>query len=128
LTPIIGFDFRISWQDGSPTEHSSSAELCFKARHGVETVICRVPRRAILNALNAHTAEEECPDRADDSEDLEERQICEALFVTHRQTFRALAQNKIRAGAFAEPMGHVRSILIDEGELSSKAREAVLLH
>jgi hypothetical protein len=25
-------------------------------------------------------------------------------------------------------MGHVRSILIDEGELSSKAREAVLLH
>jgi len=54
MTPDIAFDRRITWHGSSPSEHGSRAELCFKARRGPETVICRAPLRAILNAL--HTA------------------------------------------------------------------------
>ena len=47
MTPDIAFDRRIIWQGSSPSEHGSRAELCFRARRGPETVICRVPLKAI---------------------------------------------------------------------------------
>lgn len=128
MKQLIGFDYRFIWQDGSPTEHGSPAELCFKARHGVETVICRVPRSAILHALHDEAVDEEDLDPTDAIGDGEKSRICEALYVSHRQIFRTLAQNRIMAGAFAEPMGYVKSILIGEDELIRELRETALLH
>ena len=125
---LIGFDCRFIWQDGSPTEHGSPAELCFKARNGFETVICRVPRWAILNALSASGGESGNPRDAAAGTDQDESRVCEALFVTHRQMFRDLARSKIACGAFALPLEHVKSVLISEGELIRTMKERALVH
>jgi len=125
---LIGFDFRTSWQDGSPTEHGSLAELCFKARHGTETVICRVPCMAILNVLQAPAGGGGDFEGSNGANGQGRRQICEALYDANRPAFQALARSKIAAGAFAMSIGHVRSILIGEDELISKMRETILLH
>jgi hypothetical protein len=122
---LIGFDYRSSWQDGSPSEHGSPAELCFKARHGLETVICRVPSSAILNALQGRASD---GDGSQGAEDHEGRRVCEALYDANRPMFQAVARTKIAAGAFAMPIGHVKSILISEDELVRKMRETNLLH
>ena len=113
---LTGFDHRYTWQNGNPTEHGSTAELCFKARHGVETVICRVPCQAILNALTV-------PDPEVGAGEIPEEEIyerCESLFLDHREVFRDLARDKIACGGFALPLGYVRSILIGEDELIRK--------
>ena len=110
---LIGFDLRYAWQEGSPLEHGSPAELCFKARHGVEIVICRVPCGAILNALAVPGHR----DGETDGEVDERSRLCESLFVDYRHIFRDLARDKIDRGSFALPLGYVRSILIGEDEL-----------
>lgn len=128
MKDLIVFDYRIAWQKGSPAEHGSPAELCFKARQGAATVICRVPSRALWNALSALGGVEPDIARAEERWDSEERHACEALFDSFRQAFRNLAEDKIASGAFALPIGHVRSILIGEEELVRKARETVATH
>jgi hypothetical protein len=122
------FDYRISWQGPSPAEHGSRAELCFKARNGQETVICRVPYKVILNALRAYAAETDSLDIEDELGDRTEKRHCERLFSAHRPAFRALAQDKIRAEAFARSIGQVRSILIGEDELNRKVQELHRTH
>jgi hypothetical protein len=125
---LIVFDYRIAWQEGSPAEHGSPAELCFKARLGTATVICRVPSRALWNASSALGGVEPDIARAEECWDSEERHVCEALFDRFRRAFRSVAEDKIASGAFALPIGHVQSVLIEEGELIRKAREMVTTH
>jgi hypothetical protein len=124
----ISFDHRINWQGGSPSEHGSQAELCFKARLGRDTVICRVPHKAILNALHARAIQADVLDIDDEWGEGSERRICESLFREFRPLFRDLARQKILAGAFALPFGVVRSVLLDEIELHRIARQGTSAH
>ena len=124
---LIGFDLRYAWQGGSPLEHGSPAELCFKARHGVEIVICRVPSGAILKAL-AVPGSVEGGDGETGSEAGERSRLCEALFVDYRHIFRDLARDKIANGSFALPFGYVRSILIGEDELIRMIGQRARVH
>ena len=124
----ISFDHRISWQGSSPSEHGSQAELCFKARVGPDTVICRVPHKAILNALLAHAIQADVLDIDDDGGEGSERRICESLFREFRPVFRDLAREKILAGAFALPFGDLRSVLLGEIELHRRARHGTPAH
>jgi hypothetical protein len=119
----VGFDHRITWQGSSPSEHGSRAELCFKARSGPYTVICRAPLEAILNALQAGAGRDDMADFDDHADEAAERQLCEELFDRYRQAFRDLARDKILAGRYALPFGEVKSVLLSEQELSRKIRE-----
>ena len=121
---LIGFDLRYVWQGGNSLEHGSQAELCFKARHGVETVICRVPCETILSALAASgRGGSETEDRGGNR-----RHRCESLFVDYRHIFRDLARDKIASGGFALPLGYVRSILIGEDELVQMISQRARIH
>ena len=124
---LISFDLRYAWQDGSPLEHGSPTELCFKARHGVEIVICRVPSGAILNAL-AVPGSPGSDDGETGGEVRERSRLCESLFVDHRHIFRDLARDKIDRGSFALPLGYVRSILIGEDELIRMIGQRAQIH
>jgi hypothetical protein len=128
MKSLIGFDHRMVWREGSPAEHGSPAELCFKARHGVATVICRVPSLAMSNALRALGGGEPDATGAEERWDSEEILACEALFDSFRRAFRSIAADKIASGAFALPIGHVQSVLIDAEELIRTARMTVATH
>jgi hypothetical protein len=123
MTPDIAFDRRIIWQGSSPSEHGSRAELCFKARRGPETVICRVPLKAILNALHAHAIRNGLLQIDDYSGYDAEKRLCERLFDEYNKAFRDLARDKIELGGFALSFGETKSILLSEEELSRKLLE-----
>ena len=123
MTPNMAFDRRIVWQGSSPSEHGSRAELCFKARRGPETVICRVPLKAILNALHAPAIRNGLLQTDDYSGYDAEKRLCERLFDEYHQAFRELARDKIELGSFALPLGDMKSILLSEEELNRKLLE-----
>src|SRR5258708_37022719 len=120
MTPDIAFDRRIIWQGSSPSEHGSRAELCFKARRGSETVICRVPLKAILNALRAAAIRNGVLQLDDYSGYDAEKRLCERLFDEYNKAFRELARDKIELGNFALPLGDMKSILLSEEQLNRK--------
>jgi hypothetical protein len=124
----IHFDHRFSWQGSSPSEHDSQAELCFKAKRGLDTVICRVPHRVLLNVLHRHAIRNDILDLDDETGDGTQRELCERLFHEYKSAIRATAQEKILAGRFALSFGHVRSILLGEHELRQKVLEASRAH
>jgi hypothetical protein len=128
MRPSVSFDHRIVWQGSSPSEHGGNAELCFKARTGPHTVICRVSLESILNALHARALNDDVFDLDAYAEEDEERQLCELLFNRYRQAFRDVAQDKILSGQFARPFGETRSVLLGEDELSRKLRERDRAH
>ena len=123
MTPDIAFDRRIIWQGSSPSEHGSRAELCFRARRGPETVICRVPLKAILNALHAAALRNGILQRDDYSGYDAEKRLCERLFDEYNKAFRELARDKIELGSFALSFGDMKSILLSEEELNRKLLE-----
>jgi hypothetical protein len=123
MTPDIAFDRRIIWQGSSPSEHGSRAELCFRARRGPETVICRVPLKAILNALHGAAIRKGVLQLDDYSGYDAEKRLCERLFDEYNKAFRELARDKIELGNFALPFGDMKSILLSEEELNRKLLE-----
>ena len=123
MTPDIAFDRRITWHGSSPSEHGSRAELCFKARRGPETVICRVPLEAIVNALHAPAVRSGVLQLDDYSGYDAEMRLCERLFDEYHNAFRELAREKIALGNFALPLGDMKSILLSEEELLRKLQE-----
>jgi hypothetical protein len=124
----IDFDHRLTWEGSSPSEHNSQAELCFKAKRGLETVICRVPHRVLLNVLHCHAIRNDIVDLDDETDDGTQRELCERLFHEYKPTIRAAAQDKILAGRFALSFGHIRSILLSEHELRQKVLQASRAH
>jgi hypothetical protein len=126
--PHISFDHWIIWQGSSPSEHGSRAELCFKVRSGLDTVICRSPLEAILNALHAHAIRNDALDLDDYAGYDAQKRLCERLFDRYKQAFRELAREKILMGQFALPFGEVKSVLLSEGDLSRKVLEIPRLH
>src|SRR5258708_27556566 len=123
MTPDIAFDRRIIWQGTSPSEHGSRAELCFKARRGPETVICRVPLMAILDALRTAAIRNGILQLDDYSGYDAEKRLCERLFDEYHKVFRELAREKIELGSFALSFGDMKSVLLSEEELSRKLLE-----
>jgi hypothetical protein len=123
MTPDIAFDRRITWHGSSPSEHGSRAELCFKARRGPETVICRAPLKAILNALHAAAIRKGALQLDDYSGYDAEMRLCERLFDEYNSAFRELARDKIALGEFALPFGEMKSILLTQEELLRKLLE-----
>jgi hypothetical protein len=123
MTPDIAFDRRIIWQGTSPSEHCSRAELCFKARRGPETVICRVPLMAILDALRTAAIRNGVLQLDDYSGYDAEKRLCERLFDEYHKVFRELAREKIELGSFALSFGDMKSVLLSEEELSRKLLE-----
>ena len=101
MMPEIAFDRRTIWQGNSPSEHGSRAELCFKARRGPETVICRVPLEAILDALHAPALRSGVIPLDDYSGPDGQKRLCERLFDEYHNAFRELAREKIELGSFA---------------------------
>ena len=128
MTPHISFDNRIIWQGSSPSEHGSRAELCFKVRNGVDTVICRSPLAAILNALHAHAIRNGALDLDDHAGYDAQKRLCERLFDRYTQVFRDLAREKILTEQFALPFGELKSVLLSEEDLSRKVLEIPRLH
>jgi hypothetical protein len=123
MTLEIVFDRRIVWQGSSPSEHGSRAELCFKARRGPETVICRVPLEAILNAFHAPAVRSGLLQRGDYSGYDSQKRLCERLFDEYHVAFRELAREKIGRGGFAPALGGMKSVLLSEQELNRKQLE-----
>jgi hypothetical protein len=123
MTPGIAFDRRVIWQGSSPSEHGSRAELCFKAKRGPEIVICRVPLKAILNALHAASIRNGVLQLDDYSGYDAEKRLCERLFDEYHKVFWELARDKIELGRFALSFGDTKSILLNEEELSRKLLE-----
>ena len=123
MTPDIAFDRRVIWQGSSPSEHGSRAELCFKARRGPEIVICRVPLKAILNALHAPAMRNGLLQLDDYSGYDAEKRLCERLFDEYNTAFRELARDKIKLGGFALSFGDMKSVLLSEEELNRKLLE-----
>ena len=84
----------------------------------MDTVICRAPLQAILNAFHAHAIDEDVLDVDDYVGGEAERRLCERLFDKYTQVFQDLARDKILAGRFALSFGEVKSVLLGERELS----------
>lgn len=128
MTPHISFDNRIIWQGSSPSEHGSRAELCFKVRSGLDTVICRSPLKAILNALHAHAIRNGALEPDNYAGYDAQKRLCERLFEQYTQVFRDLAREKILIEQFALPFGELKSVLLSEEDLSRKVLEIPRLH
>ncbi len=91
--------------------------------HGPETVICRVPLEAILNALHAPAIRKGVLQLDDYSGYDAQKRLCERLFDEYHQAFRSLARDKIWLGRFAQSFGDVKSVLLSEEELNRKLLE-----